>query len=582
MATHDSKFDGQRFLTRQFPDLGGQTKVNQLTDIFWSLTRAEGKEGGQVTEIGLKKEALHGLCVIRPENVPESHFDLMRRVAEERGAGWNLNIPQAEREAEINAIIHRQTESLDRWVDFLISPSCSYPDWLKYYILRGVVGLGRYDQENDRFTKRSKTTVANFPDLNANALNRVAKGLVDRYVEGVSTGDTDLDGLIGKGTGFGILYAYEIKKEKDVNPEQDPTTGEWKKFSKGSAPEPLINLITNRGTGWCTETRAGGQLEKGDFYVYCTADELGEKVKPRIAIRTERGMVAEVRGIGVMQNLEDEMSLVAEEFVRNLPGGGQYEQRFKDTQRVTGIMAKLKSKEPLGRDELRFMYEIDRPIIGFGEHDVDPRVYWDFQNNSTIDHKNNFASIFGCRPDQVVSELERLDESTVVFESSLMDLSSVATSHPNLRCVYYNTSFENGGDSLGNIEIIGRDAYFPKYGGDSLGVLKSIGGTATFGGSQVRDLGGLENIGGFANLCDSQVSSLGQLKEVGSADFGNCPLTSLGNLHRIGGNAVFRDSSVTDLGHLKEIDGTIYLWEDSILDFSGIKHGPIIRSKRSN
>ena len=65
-------------------------------------------------------------------------------------------------------------------------------------------------------------------------------------------------------------------------------------------------------------------IEGGDFYVYYTKDEKSEYTNPRIAIRTENGKLAEVRGIAENQNLESNMEKVVEEKLKEFPDAEAY------------------------------------------------------------------------------------------------------------------------------------------------------------------------------------------------------------------------------------------------------------------
>ena len=624
MEGQDNSLEGAQFLHKKYPDLQSSKEVKRAVvqleknaplkslspaeKIDTYLTRIEGffenpdefkRERGK----HLIKEMLHRQCVIQPEDVPENYFEAQRREAENAGKG-SLYITPAYKAEETEAIIRMQTKSLDNWINYLASNDANYPAWSKYYILRNIVNLGQYDKEKKEFAKRSKGTTVPFPDINYEALAYVVDAL-EKNISKTNIDDPKLNTLLEQKASFSALYAYEIdkvassKKETATSIEQDKVAGEWKKFPMGSEPQPLVDLITNRNTGWCTVTRAAGQLRGGDFYVYCTSDEHGKLIIPRIAIRMEKGRVAEVRGIEGAQNLEPLMFPAAEKMLSELPAGRQYERRFADMRRVTEIMKKVNDHlpvvegdryyrykdghQPLTREELRFMYEFDRPILSFGEDNFDTRVYYGFQYHTRIDRKSNLAIIFGCQPDEVTSYDESVNDTTIVYNGTAhSSAASLAHSHPNLKFITHDASFQDEKEyqSLGNIELIGRNGYFSDSIISDLGKLKTIGRTATFSNSQISDLGSLESIG-EGNFIDSQVTSLGNLRTIwGYANFNRCPLSTLGNLEYIGGNVYFEDSPISNLGNLKRVDGDIYVYEDSILDFSHIQHGRIIREKR--
>ena len=76
---------------------------------------------------------------------------------------------------------------------------------------------------------------------------------------------------------------------------------------------------------------------------------------------------------------------------------------------------------------------------------------------------------------------------------------------------------------------------------------------------------------------ESQVTDLGQLQLIGGdAYFDDSQIVDLGQLQLICGDAYFSGSKIIQLGALKEVGWRIYIDRGSVLDFSGIKHGGIV------
>src|SRR5262249_37865543 len=137
----------------------------------------------------------------------------------------------------------------------------------------------------------------------------------------------------------------------------------------------------------------------GDFYVYRTANAQGEFVVPRIAIRMENECVAEVRGIGSHQHVENQMVPAATAKLAALPGGDRYQQATEDMRRMTRLdtMTMERPDVPLSNEDLRFLYEVDRAIQGFG-YRSDPRIE---SVQSRRDRKADLASVFNVTPDRI-------------------------------------------------------------------------------------------------------------------------------------------------------------------------------------
>ena len=156
------------------------------------------------------------------------------------------------------------------------------------------------------------------------------------------------------------------------------TSGVWIKYDKGSSADELVDSLNGKNTGWCTagHSTATSQLRGGNFFVYYTKDKNGKMSNPRIAIRMRGSRIAEVRGIGANQNIDEVMAgtdILDQKLLDFGVEGERYIKRSSDMKRLTEIEEKHKKAEELTKDELRFLYELDSEIEGFG-YEKDPRV----------------------------------------------------------------------------------------------------------------------------------------------------------------------------------------------------------------
>lgn len=317
--------------------------------------------------------------VVRAENIPEAYFELQRRIAREQGHG-DIEITHDIRRQLTEAAQSEQRTGLATWVDYLNSEDGNYPDWFKLYVFGSLTKLGNFDKEKGEFQRRSKGTTAPYPDLNREALAYVYDKLKKSRIEGEEiTGDA-LAKLV-KGGNFAKLYVHAVK---EVTPASEAdravTEGAWVKYSQTHDAREAYRLagsLQGHGTGWCTagESTAQAQLQMGDFHVYYTRDDRGNNTIPRIAVRMAGGSVAEVRGINPSQELEPVMADITAERIKDLPGGDVYNKKAQDMKRLTWLERTL-TENPnatLTNADLRFLYEIDNKIEGFG-YDRDPRI----------------------------------------------------------------------------------------------------------------------------------------------------------------------------------------------------------------
>src|SRR5690606_31733803 len=151
----------------------------------------------------------------------------------------------------------------------------------------------------------------------------------------------------------------------------------WVTFSREkrrgfNTGQDVANTLAGKGTGWCIagrEIAQGNYLDKGaTLHIYYTRDRNGKQTNPRVVIVEMRGKVTEVRGIEWEENIDDYMKAadVIGNKLKELPGGGEFFATDADTKRLTAIDKKVRSGETLNRDELIFLYEINRPIKYFG------------------------------------------------------------------------------------------------------------------------------------------------------------------------------------------------------------------------
>lgn len=351
-------------------------KKEQKVDAFLERLKklfTEPNESVRKRNIHLISDNLLASIVISEENFPESYIKSQQRLARERGYG-DIHVTPEMRETIVSTVQSDQAASFEKWIQYLTSNDAPYPAWFKYYVLRSVSKLHPYDKVANIFTKRSKSSTKLFPEINAEALSFVYESLTSS----APTNDDSLKQLF-ESADFAKLYAHAVRKqmmEQQKSDEKEKSLkGEWKKYAKGSDPKPLVKSLEGMGTGWCTvgESTARTQLQGGDFYVYYSANASGEYKNPRIAIRMDATGVAEVRGINPHQELEPEAVNIAYEKVSGLPGGSKYEKRASDMNTLTIIEDKVQRGQELSVKELDFLFEIHKPIEGFGRG-TDPRI----------------------------------------------------------------------------------------------------------------------------------------------------------------------------------------------------------------
>ena len=405
---NENKYIGESFLNRLYKDLynsdevvhtaiNSDTKDEKVRKYLERLKKVEElAKDSKYNGLELLKKMYYDKYLIKEENVSESYFELQKKMALERGMG-HIEITEDMKKQLIKDIIDDQKSSLDTWLDYLINDDANYPEWFKYYAFQGMIKLGSYDKKTKTFSKRTPSTTNIFVDLNREALALVYDDLCE-VLNGKKVDDEVLQKLLVGGS-FSKLYSYTLELlDKNNKSISDSNQGIWVKYNEGSEPDELVNSLKGKGTGWCTvgKETARQQLELGDFYVYYTKDSNNEFKQPRIAIRMEESEISEIRGIDEQQNLEPEMEEILEEKLKEFPDSDKYKKKVNNMKKLTDIYNEYKDRE-LTIEELRFLYEVDEQIEGFG-YEEDPRI------GEILDGRNikeDLAKVFNCKQEQI-------------------------------------------------------------------------------------------------------------------------------------------------------------------------------------
>ena len=353
----------------------------------------------------LSKKSKHSLELLKKfyydkyliKELPESYINLQKKIAREEGHG-DISVSDEMKEKMLNQIRKDQKSTLDLWIDYFMSEDSMYPTWFKVYAFKGMLGLGQFDKEKQEFGKRTDKTATPFIDLNMEALSKVYDILKGEIGENNLT-DEELE-ILSKGESFKKLYTYYFTKQDSKTINNDETEGIWIKYDMGSDYMPLWESLQGKNTGWCTAGKetAKTQLAVGDFYVYYTKDENGEYKSPRIAIRMNgKNEIGEVRGTSKNQNLESNMEPILDKKLEEFPDKEKYKKKVHDMKFLTLIEEKQKNNLELSLDDLKFLYEVDSEIEGFGYQD-DPRIE---EIISKRDKRKDVAFVYGINEDEV-------------------------------------------------------------------------------------------------------------------------------------------------------------------------------------
>ena len=337
------------------------------------------------------------------EDIPEAYWKQQEQILRDNGQGRELS--RYEKEILAEDLIEKQRESITSWANYLGDKNCPYPLWFKVYAFDGISKMSNTLNLDDAdYNRRDNTTALSFPKLNAEILAKVYRQINDFY--GVDkenwlaqhSDDEKLVSLV-KSANFPKLYAKELVDTKVIlkTPERtEDVHGDWFEYKLGDEEE-IASLA--EGTRWCVvdpnvahnylvygeyghSKSTGSDKEsnsKAKFIIFRLEDPNSPGVyasNGSASIRLDpNGIVDEVSGLNDGQAVEDALVPIVKKKALSLPGGEKYLQKFDDKQALIKLDNKMKEGEDLTKEELSFLYELDRPIATLDTYNIeDPRI----------------------------------------------------------------------------------------------------------------------------------------------------------------------------------------------------------------
>ena len=337
------------------------------------------------------------------EDIPEAYWKQQEQILRDNGQGRKLS--EYEKKILAEDLIDKQRQSITSWANYLGDKNCPYPLWFKVYAFDGISKMSNaLNLDEADYNRRDNTTALSFPKLNAEILAKVYRQINDFY--GVDKKDwlsknSDDEKLVSlvKSANFPKLYAKELVDTKVIlkTPERtEDVHGDWFEYKLGDEEE-IASLA--EGTRWCVvdpnvahnylvygeygHSKSTGADEesnsKAKFIIFRLEDPNSPGVfasNGSASIRLDPdGIVDEISGLNDGQAVEDALIPIVKEKALSLPGGEKYLQKFDDKQALIRLDKKMEKGEDLTKEELSFLYELDRPIATLDTYnEEDPRI----------------------------------------------------------------------------------------------------------------------------------------------------------------------------------------------------------------
>ena len=385
------------------------------------------------------KKLYYKRYIIKESEIPNSYFEfLSKRYLEEGNGHLDLVNPKTDLEKEVRKmhveeIIHTEMSSIDAWLDYLMSRESDYiPTWAKVWTFIGMLDIGTINKDSGNFNRRSKETIAPFVNINSEILGKSVEYLkMHLKLIPEEYPDEEIKRLASSES-FYQIYGKMLAKVTNI--KTNGNEGIWIKYKEKSKEDALklYESLQGYNTGWCTASSketaiyqvcGEGSYPGGNFYVYYSLNQTGEYKIPRLAIRMNQNKIGEIRGIASNQNIESEMEEILEEKLKEFPDSNEYKKKVSDMRELTKIYEKYQNNQELTKENLRFLYEIDSVIEGFG-YQIDPRI------EEIIGKRNkrkDLANIFDCKEEEIGINPESIEGKKIVYYYGELDLKNLTS-----------------------------------------------------------------------------------------------------------------------------------------------------------
>ncbi len=400
---------------------------------------------------------------IKPQNIPVSFFEYHWQEALNRGELTDISDDSKTKFIKNNSsyisnhIIETQKNSLIRWINYLKSPENNHIDpYLRYWVFKRMLGLGAYNRSKYKFERRNKECTAPFPELNSEALHNIFEKILNNDSNNTPS--------------FRKLYSQEFSKLQGHNERNwEIITGEWIHFPRFSNPEEIVNKIQGKNTGFCIASldTAKDYLERGALDIFFSDSNTEHSVNPRLVIHTVNNKINEVRGVKKDQNIDQYILPVLNKKLEELADGDKYRMKSEHMQKLYTVYDKHLTNKTLSKLDLRFIYEIDEEIQGFG-YFRDARVNEIIQNR---DQRSDLKIALDCLANQISFTDEEFSKGNIIYHYGDLKIK-----HTSILKENRSLNFVRGDFDLRGLHKLPRDYVFPKkiWGNLNLDNLESI------------------------------------------------------------------------------------------------------------
>lgn len=165
-----------------------------------------------------------------------------------------------------------------------------------------------------------------------------------------------------------------------------------------------------------------------EIMVYFSIDENGHAIPSLMIQLTEDGDIRNIKGSGYGYIIDNNLIKVLKDKIQNMEITEEIMLQLQDLDLLVAIERKIDNGEELTKEDISFIYEIEREInrIGYKYREEDPRITKIKQNRNV---KRDMAKLFDCLEEQVGTCTEDLNRELSVYLGDIKNFTSFCTDY---------------------------------------------------------------------------------------------------------------------------------------------------------
>lgn len=313
--------------------------------------------------------------IISPSNIEKSFFENQKLKKDSK----KDNIVLYDEETKykmINELINDQIKSLNMWFNYFDSEKCTLPSWTKYWVITGILNLGKFNNEENKYEIRNENTIEAFEEIDKEIISKCYDYIISIFGK-KDFNENEIE-LLVKNNSFKKIYEHlKINKENNKSTILNTTIGKWLLYDDKTQADKLVESLENKSTGWSIVGKEEAKLvlEQCNINIFYTMDEKGNFTNPRLLIESRDNNIIDIKGISYQNSIEDSILWIVEQAIMPYNNYREYLEKCKNLKKIQTLYNKFNKDEEITDEDTQFIKEIIDENNTFSDKEaIDPRI----------------------------------------------------------------------------------------------------------------------------------------------------------------------------------------------------------------